>query len=80
MSNLNQHSDRDAKGKLLRGGCRSCYGPHFPSGAPKWWRKLYMTRPRRRANALCCTRIAKSGDPGDIPFPLGNHKPHVYYW
>jgi hypothetical protein len=80
MSNLNQHSDRDADGKLLRRKFRSCYGSRFPSGTPKWWRKLHMTRPRRRANALCCTRIAKGADPDGIQFPLGNHKPHVYYW
>lgn len=44
------------------------------------WRRLHMTQPRRHANAACCARIAKDEDPDGMVFPLGNHKPHVYYW
>ena len=80
MSNLNQHTDRNTAGRLLRGKFRSYYGPSFPLGTPKWWRKLHMTRPRRRANKWCCTCISKGQDPDEISFPLGNCKPHVYYW
>lgn len=79
MSNLNQHADRGANGKLLRGKYRSHHGPLCPNGTPKWWRRLFMTRPRRRANAACCTRIVNGIDPNGMAFPLGNHKPHVYY-
>lgn len=80
MSNLNQHADRGPDGKLLRSKFRSYRGPRFPSGTPKWWRRLYMTRPRRHANAACCARIVKGADPDGVIFPLGNRKPHVYYW
>lgn len=80
MSNLNQHSDRGADGKLLRGKYRSHHGVRCPNGTPKWWRRLFMTRPRRHANAACCVRIIKGADPEGMAFPLGNHKPHVYYW
>lgn len=80
MSNLNQHADRGSNGKLLRGKFRSHFGPNFPSGTPKWWRRLFMTRPRRHANAACCARITKGENPDGMPFPLGNCKPHIYYW
>ncbi|WHZ19626.1 MAG: hypothetical protein OJF55_001775 [Rhodanobacteraceae bacterium] len=80
MSNLNQHCDRGANGKLLRGKYRRGYGPAFPNGTPKWWRRLFMTRPRRHANAACCTSIIKGDDPDGVTYPLGNRKPHVYYW
>lgn len=81
MSNLNQHVDRGPDGKLLRSKfrCRDG-GPRFPSGTPKWWRRLHMTRPRRHANAEYCARIIRGTDPDSMAFPLGNHKPHVYYW
>lgn len=80
MSNLNQHADRDANGKLLRGKFRSHHGVRYPDGTPKWWRRLFMTRPRRHANAACCARIIKGTDPDGLVFPPGNHKPHVCYW
>lgn len=73
MSNLNQHADRGADGKLLRSKFRCHHGPRFPSGTPKWWRKLHMTRPQRHANAACCVRIVKGADPDGMAFPLGNH-------
>lgn len=80
MSTHNQHSDRDADGRLLRGKFRRGRSPAFPNGTPKWWRQMFMTRRRRRANASCCTRIRNGADPDALVFPLGNHKPHVYYW
>lgn len=81
MSNLNQHADRAADGNLLRGKYRGrSRGPRFPSGTPKWWRRLFMTRPRRHANTACCARAMQATDPDAITFPLGNHKPHEYYW
>ena len=80
MSNLNQHSDRGADGNLLRGKFRCHFGVRCPSGTPKWWRRLFMTRPRRHVNRACCVRIARGADPDGMTFPLGNHKPHIYYW
>lgn len=80
MSNLNQHADRGADGRLLRGKYRCGYGPQFPSGTPKWWRRLFMTRPRRHTNAALCARISRGADVEPMIFPLGNHKPHLYYW
>ncbi|HET6586311.1 MAG TPA: hypothetical protein VFG67_00895 [Oleiagrimonas sp.] len=80
MSDLNQRSDRNPAGKLLRDKYRCHHGIRCPSGTPKWWRRLHMTRPRRHANAAGCARIVKGADPDGLVFPLGNHKPHVYYW
>lgn len=79
MSTRNKAWDRGPNGKLLRRYSRT-YGPHFPDGTPKWWRKLYMTRPRRRANKEVCRRVLSGRDPNGLVFPLGNCKPHVYYW
>lgn len=80
MSHHNQRTDRAADGRLLRLKYRNYYVIHFPRGTPKWWRKLHMTRPKRRENALCCFRVMKGDDPEGMAFPVGNRKPHVYYW
>ncbi len=79
MSTTNKARDRGPDDKLLR-KYRRCYSPRFPRGTPKWWRKLYMTRPRRRANKHACHLILKGCDPNSVTLPLGNCKPHVYYW
>ncbi|HEX7324976.1 MAG TPA: hypothetical protein VF292_06455 [Rhodanobacteraceae bacterium] len=80
MSNFNQHRDRGANGRVLRGKYRHSCGPAFPNGTPKWWRRLFMTRPRRHANTACCARIVKGDEPGRMSFSLGSRKPHLYYW
>ena len=79
MSIANKSRDRGPDGKLLR-KYRRTYGPSIPNGTPKWWRKLFMTRPRRRDNKHACRMILKGRDPDGLVLPLGNHKPHVYYW
>jgi hypothetical protein len=79
MSTTNKARDRGADGKLCR-KYRHFYGISFPHGTPKWWRKLHMTRPRRRENSRICHLILRGADPDGITPPLGNCKPHVYYW
>jgi hypothetical protein len=79
MSTTHRFLDRGADGKLLRKYRRS-YGPAFPNGTPRWWRKLHMTRPRRRENRRLCQRILRGAPSDGLMFPLGNSKPHVYYW
>lgn len=78
MSTCNKALDRGSDGKLLR-KYRRTYLPNLGS-TPKWWRKLYMTRPRRRDNKHVCRLILKGRDPDGLVLPLGNCKPHVYYW
>lgn len=79
MSTTNRRLDRGADGKLLRKYRRS-YGPAFPKGTPRWWRKLFMTRPGRRENRALCQRIVRGEHYDGLVFPLGNRKPHEYYW
>lgn len=79
MSTTNKARDRGADGRLRR-RYRRRYEPHFPNGTPKWWRKLHMTRPRRRANKQVCRLVLKGSDPDSLVLPLGNRKPHRYYW
>lgn len=79
MSTTNKARDRGPNGKL-RSKYRRGYGVPFPYGTPKWWRKLFMTRPKRRANKRVCHLILRGTDPDGITPPLGNCKPHVYYW
>jgi hypothetical protein len=79
MSTTNKAHDRGPDGKLLR-QYRRGYGPRFPHGTPKWWRKLFMTRPRRRQNKHICWLVLHGTDPEGLTAPLGNHKPHWYYW
>ncbi len=80
MSRTHRHRDRDANGRLLRKYRHPYHGVSFPRGAPKWWRKLYMSRPRRRENRMLCRLVEKGVDSEALVFPLGNHKPHVYFW
>jgi|ERR1700678_1206824 hypothetical protein len=79
MSTTHRYRDRAPDGKLLR-KYRGTRGTSFPRGTPKWWRKIHMTRPRRRDNRALCHRITKGEDSERQAFPLGNRKPHVYYW
>ena len=39
-----------------------------------------MARLRRRENKRICRPILRGADPDGITPPLGNCKPHVYYW
>ena len=40
-----------------------------------------MTRPQRREEARLCRLLERESIAGDeVIFPLGNHKPQVYYW
>lgn len=58
-----------------------------PAGAkdfgatPAWWTRLFMSRPRRARNHLI-ERLILNGavDTEDMALPLGNRKPHKYYW
>jgi len=80
MSVKNKTIDRNEKGKIKRSyTCRTKYEIHL-SAAPKAWRNLYMNRPKRRENTRLCRLIIKGLDPEGATFPVGNRKPHVYYW
>ena len=76
MSNINQRSDRGPDSRLLRTLRRA----PFPASTAKWWGKLHMTAPKRGEIKHVCVRIMKGEDPEAMAFPLGNRKPHVYYW
>lgn len=47
---------------------------------PKWWDLAFNTRPKRRENRVLEKKIIKGSDPDELVWPLGNHKPHTYYW
>lgn len=80
MSTTNKAHDRGPHGQLWRKYRHVNGGIPFPHGAPKSWRKRYMTRPRRRENKRICRLILRGADPEGMTPPLGNCKPHVYYW
>jgi hypothetical protein len=80
MSTTHQYKDRGNDGKLRRKYRGKCCYPHFPSGAPKWWRKMFFTKPKRRENRRLCNIVLHDLDPEGIVFPVGNRKPHEYYW
>lgn len=79
MSTTHRYRDRGPDGKLSR-TYRRWYGPRFPNGTPKWWRKLHMTRPRRRETKALCYRAMCEEELDGLVFPLGNRKPHKYFW
>ncbi len=79
MSVKNKTKDRDERGKIKR-KYTGPYSTCWLKNTPKWWIKLFMTRPKRRQNKAVCMAIMKGQDPDDLVYPLGNRKPHVYYW
>lgn len=80
MSVKNKAKDRNKKGKIQRKyTSRTKWAVHWDA-APKAWRNLYMTRPQRRKTKHLCKRIVKGLDYEGVAFPVGSHKPHVYYW
>jgi hypothetical protein len=47
---------------------------------PRWWDIVYHTRPKRAHNRMLLAKLRAGADPDSIAWPLGNHKPHSYYW
>lgn len=76
MSVFNRARDRDANGCPLR----KYRLPKYTMSTPGYWVHIYMTRPRRQENRHLCHRVLSGDDPDGIVWPVGNHKPHEYYW
>ena len=80
MSVKNKAKDRNDNGKIRRKyTSRTKWAVHW-NAAPKAWTNLYMTRPKRRITKHLCNRVVRDMDYDEVAFPLGNHKPHEYYW
>ena len=79
MAVKNKAKDRDKNGRIKR----KFTGPesgYWLRQTPSWYVSLYMIRPDRRHAKRLCAEIQKGLDSEGCVFPLGNHKPHVYYW
>lgn len=51
------------------------------SGWPIWHDLFFHIRPKRRASKAMLHAIKTNQlDPENAALPLGNHKPHKYYW
>lgn len=50
------------------------------SNWPRWWDIQFHSRPKRREEQRLLTRIRQGDDGDNLAWPLGNHKPHKYYW
>jgi hypothetical protein len=81
MSVKNKTKDRDHNGRIRRKyTSRHKWGVHYGS-SPAWWVKLFMTRPQRRVETHLCRLLGQESiDADEAIFPLGNRKPHEYYW
>jgi len=79
MSVINKARDRDNKGKVKR-QYTGPYSTYWLSHTPRWWVKMFMTKPRRRQNKKICMAVIRGEDPDGLVYPLGNRKPHEYYW
>lgn len=64
----------DGRGRRVRQTGRA----PFPNECPRHWRKVHMTRPRRRVEKGLCRRVI--GGASDQVWPLGNRRPHEYFW
>lgn len=79
MSIKNKTRDRDVNGRIKR----KYTGPesgYWLRQTPSWYVTQFMTRPDRRRAKRLCAQILKGLDCDGATFPLGNHKPHIYYW
>lgn len=79
MSVKNKAKDRNSNGRIRR----NYTGPSsdYWGGCPGWWVSIFMTRPQRRTEAHLCRLLQQDQLVGDeVVFPLGNNKPHMYYW
>ena len=77
MSTTNRRRDRDEHGRLKR----KYRGPNSIMTTPGYWVTLHMNRPRRHLNRLLCHLVTQQGlDHAGIAWPLGNRKPHIYFW
>lgn len=65
---------RLAEGKIARDGRITL------ASTPGWWVRLHMNRPKRRLNRHLCACIKAGVEPGLLPWPPGNRKPHFYFW
>lgn len=79
MSVKHRVKDRDSNGRIKR-KYTSPWPTYFLNQTPSWWTKTYMTVPRRRENNRLCHDIVRRYDADNMVFPLGNCKPHIYYW
>lgn len=51
------------------------------SSWPAWWDVINHRRPQRRVtDVLLRAALRDAVDVEDVAWPLGNHKPHRYYW
>lgn len=60
--------------------CRDGKTYNYRKQAPWHWRNPMMVRPKRAKTKTMCTKVLKGYDSENMAFPLGNHKPHIYYW
>jgi hypothetical protein len=51
---------------------------HWYQSTPSAWNREFHTKPKRAENRRLIHRTLR-GDHEQV-WPLGNHKPHVYYW
>lgn len=79
MSVKNKSKDRNVQGRMDRKRTARCRY-FWPRRLPSWRARLFMTRPQRRLTKAACRDIVKGETPDGVLFPLGNHKPHKYYW
>ncbi len=48
---------------------------------PDWWTTEFVNRPKRTANRRLNRKLTIGHvDADNVPLPLGNRKPHIYYW
>lgn len=71
------HKWREGRNDFKRGGYAY---DHFMSHWPKYWDVEMNTRPKRRKGRRLIVALYQGSDPDGLAWPLGNHKPHRYYW
>jgi len=80
VSVKNKATDRDSRGRIRREYTSRTKDAIHWNAAPKAWTNLYMTRPKRREEKRLCGLLVREINAEGVTFPLGNHKPHIYYY
>ena len=51
---------------------------HWYKSTPSWWNRIHHTKRRRAENKRLAKKVTR-GETEQV-WPLGNRKPHEYFW
>lgn len=83
MANFKRRRPRQSPGRAAKGTAwkrTQWHSYNWMCHWPAWWDRTFHTRKKRARNKALVRKVMKGADPDGVTFPLGNRKPHIYYW